>query len=143
MYNTSSVADFGALMQLINAINRRNVVNNPKENVNACDDFITLVIICHFLVVVIKELGMSGLDDPPTVGTFTAHSWMMSDDDYRTALYQYCQGVIADNVHLPLNSIKSDNINDKVQEYATEVMSLGMFYFNYKIPSSMVIGGGF
>lgn len=119
-------------MQLRNVINRRNVVNDPKENVNACDDFFTLVVNCHFLVVVMKKLGMSDLDDAPTVGNFTANSWMMSDDDRRTALYQFCQEIIAENVHLPLNPVESDNISDKVQEYVMEVMSLGIFYLNYK-----------
>ena len=132
MYNTSSVADFGTLMQLRNTINRRNVVNDPKENVNACDDFFTLVVTCHFLVVVMRKLGTSDLDDTPTVGNFTADSWMMPDDDRRTALYQFCQEFIADNVHLPLDPIKCDEINDKVQEYAMELMSLGILYLNYK-----------
>ena len=115
MYNTSSVADFGTLMQLRNTINRRNVVNDPKENVNACDDFFTLVVTCHFLVVVMRKLGMSDLDDTPTVGNFTADSWMMPDNDRRTALYQFCQEIIADNVHLPLDPIKCGEINDKLK----------------------------
>ena len=130
-------------MQLRNAINRQNVVNDPKENVNACDDFLTLVVTCHFLVVIMKKLGMSGLDDALTVGNFTSDSWMMSDDDRRTALYQFCQKIVADNVHLPLNPVKSDNIDDKVQEYAMEVMSLGIIYLNYKDAIQHGDGGGF
>ena len=47
-------------------------------------------------------------------------------------LYQFCQEIIAGNVHLPLNPVESDNISDKVQEYAMEEMSLGIFYLNYK-----------
>ena len=79
-----------------------------------------------------KKLGMSGLDNALTVENFTADSWMMSDDDRHTALYQFCQKIVADNVHLPLNPVKSDNINDKVREHAMEVMSLGIIYLNYK-----------
>lgn len=132
MYNTSSVSDFGTLIQLRNVINRRNVVTDPKENFNACDDFFTLVVTCHFLAVVMKNLGMSTLDDIPTVGDFTSDSWMMSDDDRKSALYHFCQEIIAEYVHQPLNPVLADDIDDKVQEYAKELMSLGILYLNYK-----------
>lgn len=132
MYNTSSVADFGTLVQLRNIVNRRNVVADPKENVNACDDFFTLVVTCHFLVVVMKKLGMSELDDIPTLGDFTFDSWMKSDGDRKSDLYHFCQEIITEHVHLSLNSTAADDIDDKVQSYANEVMGLGMLYLNYK-----------
>ena len=132
LYNTTSVSDFGTLVQLRNLINRRNVVSDPKENVNACDDFFTLVVTCHFLTVVMKKLGMSQLDDTPTSDDFTQSSWMMSADDRKSALYSFCQRIIDEYVHLPLSPISTSQVDDKVQEYAKEVMSLGMFYLNYK-----------
>ena len=108
------------------------MVSEPKDNVNACDDFLTLVVKCHFLTVVMKKLGMEFLDDIPTRGDFTQVSWMMSDDDRRSAIYSFSQDIIKEYVHLPMINTDHSYIDDKVLDYAKEVMSLGMFYLNYK-----------
>ena len=73
-YNSALVSDFGTLVQLCNIINRKNLFSEFKDNVNACDDFLTLVVTCHFLTVVMEKLGMECL---PTKGNFTQVSWMM------------------------------------------------------------------
>ncbi len=48
-YNTSSGRDGGTLYQLRNLINRRNVIKKPMDNLDACEDFIVLVIEAHIL----------------------------------------------------------------------------------------------
>ena len=101
LYNSASVSDFGTLVQLKNLINRKNVVSAPKDNVDACDDFLILVVTCHFLTVVMNKLGIECLDDMPTKAVFTQMSWMMSNDDQRSAIYCFCQDIIKECVHLP------------------------------------------
>ena len=77
-----------------------------------------------------KRLGMESLD-VPTRGDFDANTWMMSDADRRTALYSFCQEVISDHVNISMcGDITSSE--DGVLNYANEVMSLGIFYLNYK-----------
>lgn len=131
LYNTSSVSDFGTLVQLRNLINRRNVVSDPKADFSACDDFFTLVVTCHFLTVIMKKLGMIDLDDAPSIGYFTQDSWMMSKDDRKSQLYSFCQDVIAEYTDVSLSPTNTES-DDNVQEYAKEIMTLGILYLNYK-----------
>ena len=80
-----------------------------------------------------KKLGMECLDDIATKGDFTQMSWMISDDDQRPAIYCFCQDIIKECIHLhKISSIDDAHIDNKVLDYAKEVMSLGMFYLNYK-----------
>lgn len=62
---------------------------------------------------------------------FMQHSWMMSSDDRKSALYSFCQDIISEYVDLSMSSSSCEN-NDKVQEYAKEIMTLGILYLNYK-----------
>ena len=45
------------------------MVSDPKENVNACDEFLTLAVTSHFLMATVKMLVMLTLDDVPTTVT--------------------------------------------------------------------------
>ena len=65
LYNSKLGFDRGTLIQLKHLINRRDVVSDPKDNYNACDDFITLVVTSHFLVAAVRLLGISELDESP------------------------------------------------------------------------------
>ena len=75
---------------------------------------------------------MECLDDIPTKGDFTQMSWMMSDEDRRSDIYAFCQNMIKEYVHLPMINSDHDSHDDKVLDYAKELMSLGIFYLNYK-----------
>ena len=46
-YSTFSSGDHGSLYQLRNKVNRTNVVKNPKNDFNACDDYFLLIISCY------------------------------------------------------------------------------------------------
>ena len=58
--------DGGTLYQLRNLINRRNVVSDPSDDVNACEDFLELIVIAHILCAIMAVLGMETLDDNPS-----------------------------------------------------------------------------
>ena len=71
------------------------------------------------------------VDDVPTTAEFDGTTWMMSDASRRTAIYSFCQQMIDDHVNISmLGDINCSK--DGVLNYANEVMSLGMFYLNYK-----------
>ena len=98
---------------------------------NASDDFLALTVMSHFLALCMQKLGMKSLDDVPMSGEFDKNTWMLSDDDRKSALYSFCQTVIDENVNFSM----IDDIScsgDGVANYAIEVMSLGIFYLNYK-----------
>ena len=98
---------------------------------NASDDFLVLTVTSHFFALCMQKLGMKSLDDIPMSGEFDENTWMLSDDDRKSALYSFCQKVIDENVNFSM----IDDIScsgDGVANYAIEVMSLGIFYLNYK-----------
>lgn len=126
------MCDHGTLVQLKNLINRRNVGSDPTKNVHACDDFVSIVTVSHFLVATMKMLKMSDLDDAPEAGHFNIDSWMLPKDERRKLLYSFCKKVILKHTELSLPTKKGPTNTDRVQEYAHELMTLGMLYLNYK-----------
>ena len=83
MYSTASNYDFGYLLQLGNLINR-NITSNPGRDVNAADDFFTLVVTTHFLACAMKKLDIKSLNDVPSMEQFNAiHGWLqMPTEDH-------------------------------------------------------------
>lgn len=98
---------------------------------NASDDFLTLVVTTHFLAAAMKKLGMETLEDTPNLEDFNANSWMATNSDRKSTFYTFCQELIEEHVNFSL-TCKSNDSSDGVLCYAKEVMSLGIFYLNYK-----------
>lgn len=65
LYSYCSSSEGGTLYQLRNAINRRNVVNDPKKNMNACEEFFLNVSDAHILTAAMTEFEMSTVDESP------------------------------------------------------------------------------
>ena len=82
LYKTTSGRDRGTLCQLRNLINRRNVTKSPKNDVNAAEDFLEVVVVGHILTAVMSYLGMSSLHDKP-LSSIVCHDIWMEDDDVR------------------------------------------------------------
>ena len=62
--------DGGTLYQLRNLVNRRNVVNNPKENEAACEDFMITVTEAHVLAAAMEMFEMDSLTSSPSTKFF-------------------------------------------------------------------------
>ena len=98
------------------------MIAHPEKDVNASEDFLTLVIISHFIVACMKKLGMKYLDDVPTTGEMDANTWMMTDADRRSTVYSFCQQVIADHVNISMCGDISRS-EDGVLNYANEIIT--------------------
>ena len=107
------------------------MLSKPEKDVNASDDFLSLVVTSHFLVACMKKLGMKSLDDIPTIGEFDANTWMKSNADRRSVIYSFCQEIIKDHVNISMCGDIGCS-KDGILNYANEIMSLGIFYLNYK-----------
>lgn len=83
-----SGTDHGALYQLRNLINRRNVVSDPKNNFNACDDFFGLIVQCRILAAAMTLLEMDTLDSVPTDEAIfdLQNVWMLPDHERRSII---------------------------------------------------------
>lgn len=101
---------------------------------NACDDFFDTVFTCFVLVACMRMLGMESLTDMPTAANefdFTADSWMKSDITRRSEIYAFCQAFVDQHVDFSYQEA-GERSQDNITNYANEVISLGLFYSNYK-----------
>ena len=78
-------------------------------------------------------LGMDSLTDVPQPNSFgfTATSWMKPDNARKSEIYAFCQVFIDRHVDFSYSTI-SQRSEDDITNYANDVISLGLFYFNYK-----------
>ena len=135
LYSKNSCSDRGTLVQIKNLLNRRNVPADPKQNFHACDDFITTVIKAHLLASTLKLLNMTSFDDVPRHHSLDETTWMKSFPERRAILYELCKEVITTHVNftfIPTSPKADSKSRDKVQEYADELITLGMIFLNYK-----------
>ena len=86
LYKCSSGGDGGTLYQLRNLIQRRNVVNDPSRNMNACEDFFTLIVEAHILAAAMSAFEMSSVDDIPVSVLFSNDCCSLNKDDRYTIL---------------------------------------------------------
>ena len=127
----------GTLFQLRNAINRRNVTQYCKNDVNASEDIFELVVKGHMLVAVMDTLGMSATDDAPSSQSMPQDAWMLTDEE-RSFLMEVTEQVVNTHFDVSVQFADKDNIDtnsDTVNSYASEIFSLGLLYLELKEPS--------
>uniref|UniRef100_A0A1X7THQ5 DUF6589 domain-containing protein n=1 Tax=Amphimedon queenslandica TaxID=400682 RepID=A0A1X7THQ5_AMPQE len=61
-----SSGDHGTAYQLRNVLGRCNVVTSPKKDLNACEDFLMLIIWSYVTLAAMEVLGMKEVDDIPS-----------------------------------------------------------------------------
>ena len=65
MYLTNSGTDVGSMYRMRNVLGRSNISNTPRKNVNAAENFLTLVVESHVLAAAMQLLNLKALDDMP------------------------------------------------------------------------------
>lgn len=61
LYRDSSSMDGGTLHQLCNLINGRNIPATSKSDVNACEDFLSLIGIAHTIAATVETMGLESI----------------------------------------------------------------------------------
>ena len=133
LYKTSSGMEKGTLYHLRNLINRRNITKRPKNNVNAAEDFLEVVIVSYILTAVMTLLGMKSLHDIPSSPLVTQDVWMVDDAARREILTDISTRVVEKFVDLA-TTFKKITPEDEgtVYDYECEVMSLGLLFMDFK-----------
>ena len=133
LYRPTSGTEKGTLCQLRNLINRRNVSGKPKSDVNAAEDFVEVITIAHILTAVMSYLEMSELSDIPS-STIVSHDiWMEEDSVWRKVLLDISNHVVSEHVSLATAfSHCSAQGEGTTYDYASEVLTLGLFIMNFK-----------
>ena len=120
--------DYGTLHQLRNLINRRNVVKNPKDNFNACDDYFRLVFQCHVITAALKVLDVETPASAPPEDLKPNNIASRSATERKEILQMFCHAIVDafTNLHLNSNTSTSHTIlsyDDKVLGYAIELLT--------------------
>lgn len=130
LYSTSSSMDRGTLYQLRNLIDRRNVTTTPKNNVNACEDFLELVISGHAIAAAMKVLDMTALGDTPSSPLVSLIPWMYEEEERKSMLLDVASKVVDAHVDMAFDHSREKQ-PDCVYAYASEVLSLGLLYVEF------------
>ena len=93
----------------------------------------------HVLACALNLLGMSDVRDVSTQFITSEDVWMLDDTERRQILTDTAMQIVEDNVDLLIHFF-SNGISgsttlpaDSVYSYACEVLSLGLFYLNFRI----------
>ncbi len=130
-YCTKSFLDKGSMCQLRNLIDRRNVSANSESDYNACDDFLVLVIECHIIASAMEYLKMEATTSQPSHHMMTEELWMEDDVHRRDVLLSISKEIVMEYVDLSTEPVKNTESIDKVQTYACELLSYGLFYLEF------------
>ena len=118
-------------------LNRRNVKSEPKDDFNACEDYFTLVVVCHILCAALEILNMNDLNDKPCCELIPSNLQEENKDSKQQILRKVADSIVAKTVNLSLQfkddlSSAAATSKDHVFEYACKVTSLGLLFLNYR-----------
>ena len=128
----------GTLYQLRNLINRRNVVKKVKSDINACEDFLELVVTGHIIACAMNVLGMSAVNKTPfsTVIDSPEDAWIKGDVERKAILTDVTSRIVDRFVDLSTTFAKSrphtEQIRDGVHAYSCKTLSLGLLFLEFK-----------
>lgn len=132
----SSSSQYGTLFQLRNLIGRTNVGGKPIDCFDPCEDFFALIVEAHIVAAAMKLLEMTTLNDVPSTkyvpqGEVT---WTQTDEERKTVIDKITTAIVDSFIFLDYNTSSSDTpvIKDGVYSYATQLLTLGCFYLEFR-----------
>ena len=116
-YSTNLAGEHGTLYKLCNLVHRINVVKTPKNDFNACEDFLILILTCHILSAAHEVLGMDDVNDSPSASEVSdpQNMWMHSTNDRKHILKSVCEKVVDCFILFQFNTAEGKLIKDRVQ----------------------------
>jgi L1 cell adhesion molecule like protein len=130
----------GTLYQLRNLINRRNVTNKVKSDVNTAEDFFELVVTGHIITSAMELLGMSSVDEVPSSQFVPSpeEAGMRVDSERKSILMEVASHIVDHNVDLSTTFADSQSTEttstqaDSVYAYSCETLTLGLLFLELK-----------
>ena len=141
MYSCSSSQEGGTLYQLRNLINRRNVIKDIRNDMNATEDFFEAVGISHIIAVALHHFNMKDVKSAPCDPLLNVDMHSLSKDQKWMLLHDLISPITSKYVSTSLEcpyqqTTMPDNFSvavsdDKVFEYACCVLSAAMFMYEF------------
>ena len=111
-----------------------------ESDFNACDDFFVGVLKCHIVAAAMQYFNMTNIGDTPVHPMLKDDLWLESVDIRKDILQSVCTEVVLLYGANFLNLTSDDDDDsgqldernpDKVQCYATELLSYGLLYLEF------------
>ena len=116
-----------------NLLDRRNVRNDPKKDFNACEDFLITVIKGLVISAAMDVTSINSLDDSPPNSRVPEDAWLLPNPEREQLLSLVIDQIMSKFVDFSYNSHDTTVRNkDLVTEYAKQLLSLGLFYLEYR-----------
>ena len=132
----SSSSQHGTLFQLRNLIGRTNVKGKPIDCFDPCEDFFVLIVEAHIVTAAMKLLEMATLSNVPSTkyvpqGEVT---WTQTDEERKAIVDDITATIVDSFVFLDCNASSCDApvTKDSVYSYATQLLTLGCFYLEFR-----------
>lgn len=114
----------------------RNVVSDPSKNVTACEEFFLVVVEAHILSAAVQVFGMSPLDDTPfNTKLFTKEAVNLNSVERRNVCLLAVRELLNHFVDLSFAIASTSTVDgtkyDHIQEYAKEVLSMGLLLMEF------------
>ena len=108
-------------------------MNDPTKDMNACEDFFSLVVEAHILAAAMATFKMSSVNDEPDCSSlFPEGSSELNSMQRRNVLLLAVETVLDKFVDLSFGDDKAQRgESDRVQAYARDVLSLGLLYLEF------------
>ena len=112
------------------------MVKSPKNDVNACEDFIHIVTSGLIVASALTTLKLKSVDDTPGEDVLPKAEdlWAQSDGERRDCLNQLCRLVYDRFISFSYNvnsSLRVPYTNDGVCTYSIQLLRLGCFYMEF------------
>lgn len=108
----------------------------PIDSFDPCEDFFVVVIKAHIVAAAMKLLNMSSMGDVPSVnfapqGDLT---WTQTTEERKAIIEQITSAIVDSFVFLDYDdsSTNASSTNDGVYSYATNLLTLGCFYLEFR-----------
>lgn len=135
LYKCTSSQEGGTLFQLRNLINRRNVLKDVRNDMNATEDFFETVAVGHIIAATLQFFGMQGISDTPhnqslqdAVELPHAEKWLVLSTCIGDLLQKFVSSSLACPHH---EDFSFDTSEDGIYEYACTVLSMALFVLEF------------
>ena len=120
------------IYQLRNLVGRSNVKRDPKKDFNSCEDFFFLLVKGLIPSAAMEILDMTSFDDSPDEHIVPVNIWLSSKTHREHEVFSVCNQIVQESVNLSFTSDTGLSKEDGVREYAVQLLSIGLFYLEYR-----------
>ena len=113
LFTKATSIEKGTLLQLKNLIGRSNVPTTPKKNVNACEDFLD-VIIKGYILAAAKEIEELQGCMASSMSIEERHDW------FYLGIQKFIKKYVHDSISF--SATPSQDVNDGLMNYGTQVI---------------------